>query len=70
MFIPLIVSHVTCHDKVRIIPKRGINESLTVRWLNVVISIYAAYVATARMAQRFLDDFRRGMLGPLALELP
>jgi ribosome biogenesis GTPase A len=25
---------------------------------------------TARMAQRFLDDFRRGMLGPLALELP
>ena len=23
-----------------------------------------------RMAQRFLDDFRRGMLGPLALELP
>jgi ribosome biogenesis GTPase A len=25
---------------------------------------------TARMAQRFLDDFRRGMLGPIALELP
>jgi len=25
---------------------------------------------TARMAQRFLDDFRRGMLGPLVLELP
>ncbi len=25
---------------------------------------------TLRMAQRFLDDFRRGMLGPLALELP
>ena len=24
----------------------------------------------ARMAQRLLDDFRRGMLGPLALELP
>jgi ribosome biogenesis GTPase A len=24
----------------------------------------------ARMAQRFLDDFRRGTLGPLALELP
>jgi len=25
---------------------------------------------TARMAQRLLDDFRRGMLGPIALELP
>lgn len=25
---------------------------------------------TVRMAQRFLDDFRRGMLGPIALELP
>ena len=25
---------------------------------------------TIRMAQRFLDDFRRGMLGPIALELP
>jgi ribosome biogenesis GTPase A len=25
---------------------------------------------TSRMAQRFLDDFRRGMLGPIALELP
>ncbi|MFZ9168408.1 MAG: ribosome biogenesis GTPase YlqF, partial [Vulcanococcus sp.] len=24
----------------------------------------------ARMAQRLLDDFRRGMLGPIALELP
>jgi ribosome biogenesis GTPase A len=24
----------------------------------------------ARMAQRLLDDYRRGMLGPLALELP
>jgi ribosome biogenesis GTPase A len=25
---------------------------------------------TARMAQRLLDDFRRGVLGPIALELP
>ncbi|NDG74020.1 MAG: ribosome biogenesis GTPase YlqF [Synechococcaceae bacterium WB8_1B_136] len=25
---------------------------------------------TARMAQRLLDDFRRGILGPIALELP
>jgi ribosome biogenesis GTPase A len=25
---------------------------------------------TTRMAQRFLDDFRRGMLGAIALELP
>ena len=24
----------------------------------------------ARMAQRLLDDYRRGMLGPVALELP
>jgi ribosome biogenesis GTPase A len=25
---------------------------------------------TARMAQRLLDDFRRGVLGAIALELP
>jgi ribosome biogenesis GTPase A len=25
---------------------------------------------TGRMAQRLLDDFRRGVLGPIALELP
>ena len=25
---------------------------------------------TSRMAQRLLDDFRRGLLGPIALELP
>jgi len=25
---------------------------------------------TARMSQRLLDDFRRGVLGPIALELP
>jgi ribosome biogenesis GTPase A len=25
---------------------------------------------TARMAQRVLDDFRRSLLGPIALELP
>ncbi len=25
---------------------------------------------TVRMAQRLLDDFRRSLLGPIALELP
>ncbi len=38
-------------------------------WLQAAADRHASG-DTSRMAQRFLDDFRRGMLGPLALELP
>jgi ribosome biogenesis GTPase A len=47
----------------------GVPQSDAHGWLQAAADRHTSG-DTARMAQRFLDDFRRGMLGPLALELP
>ena len=39
------------------------------RWLSAMAQRHTSG-ETTRMAQRLLDDFRRGVLGPLALEVP
>jgi ribosome biogenesis GTPase A len=38
-------------------------------WLLAAAARHTSGDAT-RMAQRLLDDYRRGLLGPIALELP
>jgi ribosome biogenesis GTPase A len=47
----------------------GTRELEASRWLQAA-AVRHTSGDTARMAQRLLDDFRRGLLGPIALELP
>ena len=75
--VPLLALSNPCSDSVQHVQPQGEGSGGEVSvgrpdadgWLRAAAERHTSG-DTARMAQRFLDDFWRGMLGPLALELP